>query len=154
MGSNEALLRALRPWFDWRSYRSLVLLFAVSMTVFLLPLAYDVGIAVLFRIPAWFRNSLGQAILLALMAVGLRRIWDVRPGDAWPSRPDQNDRPAVTTTARWLPWALRLMVAATVFPLMQNPDGLDSPTGISCSTSSRRCGGRFCSGVSFPWSNS
>src|SRR5271157_5102777 len=71
----EALSRALGRWFDTRSYRPLLLLFVVSMTVFLWPLAVDVAIALFFGLPNGFRKAMGQGLLLALLAVGLRRLW-------------------------------------------------------------------------------
>ena len=60
----ERAVRALRPWFDWRSYRSLITLVVVSFAVFLWPLAYDVAVALFFMLPGWFRNALGQTALL------------------------------------------------------------------------------------------
>jgi hypothetical protein len=120
----ERTLLALRPWYDWRSYRSLVLLVVLSLAVFLWPLIVDIAIALYFRIPAWFRNSLGQATLVALMVVGLRRIWCVESANAWPSSRGPADQAVATAAARWLPWALRLAVASLVFPLMRDPDGL------------------------------
>src|SRR5688572_29421685 len=65
------VVRALRPWFDPKSRRPLVVLFLVSLGVFLWPLAFDVGSALYSTLPRWFRRSLGQAAFLPVVAAGL-----------------------------------------------------------------------------------
>src|SRR5271157_4361112 len=95
----EALCRSLRRWFDTRSYRPLLLLFVVSMTVFLWPLAVDVAIALFFGLPNGFRKAMGQGMLLALLAVGLKTLWRVKPADSWPSERDLDaDHPPAFST--------------------------------------------------------
>ena len=54
----EALRRCLGRWFDTRSYRPLLLLFVVSMTVFPWPLAVDVAIARFFGLPNGLRKAM------------------------------------------------------------------------------------------------
>ncbi len=73
-------MRKFRSWVDPSSYRPLFLLVVISLVVFLMPLALDVGYVLFFMLPYWFRKSLGQGILLALIAAGLWRLWRVRPG--------------------------------------------------------------------------
>jgi hypothetical protein len=80
----KSLLRYLRPWVDPSSYRALWALVVVSLGVFLAPLAFDICHAIFFRLPPWFRNALGNGVLMALGAYGLRRLWRVNPGDSWP----------------------------------------------------------------------
>src|SRR5271157_2176511 len=120
----EALSRALGRWFDTRSYRPLLLLFVVSMTVFLWPLAVDVAIALFFGLPIGFRKAMGQGLLLAILAVGLRRLWRVNPTDSWPSERDPDADHPHGFDARWVPWALRIAVLSLALPILRNPDGL------------------------------
>jgi hypothetical protein len=120
----EALRRCLGRWFDTRSYRPLLLLFVVSMTVFLWPLAVDVAIALLFGLPNGFRKAMGQGLLLALLAVGLRRLWRVNPTDSWPSERDRDADHLHAFDARWVPWALRITVLSLAPPIVRNPHGL------------------------------
>src|SRR5271165_4735615 len=84
----DVFYRLLAHWFHPRSYRPLVLLFAVSMAVFLFPLFVVVAFALFFRIPNGLRKAMGQVMLLAILAVGLRRLWRVQPTDSWPSEHD------------------------------------------------------------------
>lgn len=116
--------RALRPWVHPSSYRPLILLVVISLVVFLGPLAVDVGYALFFMLPPWVRKSLGQGILLTLIAVGLRRLWRVRETDSWPIEPMGREPGEESAAARWIPWALRLAVVSLVIPIMENPDGL------------------------------
>ena len=120
----EALHRSLLQWFDPGSYRPLILLFVVSMAVFLWPLAVDVAIALFFMIPNGLRKAMGQGLLLALLAIGLRRLWRVNPADSWPSKQDQDADEPEAHDARWIPWALRITVLSLAPPIMRHPDGL------------------------------
>src|SRR5437868_64390 len=112
--------RILRPWVDPGSYRPLVLLVAVSLAVFLAPLGLDVAHALFYGLPPWWRWSLGEAAFLAIVAAGLRRLWQVRPSDAWPWPTPTSTGPAEpgrdARAARWIPWALRLAVASLALP--------------------------------------
>jgi len=117
-------VRFVRPWVDPSSNRPLVLLVVVSFGVFLSPLFYNVGRLLINWLPRWVPWSVGEAALLSLVAVGLWRLWRVRPTDSWPM-PASPDEPANdTAAARYVPWALRLAVASLILPIMQNPDGL------------------------------
>ncbi len=120
----ETLYRILWPWFDTRSYRPLLLLFVVSMAVFLGPLAREVAVALFFRIPNGIRNALGQGTILGLLVFGLIRLWRVKPTDSWPAEQDRDTNLAHDNDARWLPWALRLAVLSLALPIMRHPDGL------------------------------
>ncbi len=107
-------------WLHPSSYRPLYLLVALSMAVFLGPLAFDVAHALFFRIPPWIRNGLVQGLLLSLIAAGVWRLWQVRTTDRWIVDDEVEGRSA---SDRLVPWALRLAVASLAMPLMQNPDG-------------------------------
>jgi hypothetical protein len=120
----RALLRAVKPWFDPRSRRPLVLIAVVSLAVFLGPLAADVASAWFFAIPWGLRWSLAQAALVAAMAVGVARLCRVRPRDTWPSAAVPDDLASRWPAAQWMPWALRLTVASLAIPMMANPEGL------------------------------
>jgi hypothetical protein len=120
----KALVQALRPWVNPESYRPLVLLVVVSLTLVLWPLAVDVGYALFFGLPLWCQKALGQGLLLALVGIGLRRLWRVKPADTWPILESPAGHEVETAAARWIPWALRLAVISLVYPIMQNPDGL------------------------------
>ena len=102
----------------------MLLLFVVSMTVFLWPLAVDVAIALFFGLPNGLRKAMGQGLLLALLAVGLRRLWRVNPTDSWPSERDPDADHPHAFAARWVPWALRITVLSLALPIMRNPHGL------------------------------
>ncbi len=117
------LLRYLRPLADTSSYWPLVALMVMALGVFLAPLTFDVGHALFFRLSQGFRNTLGQALLLALCGIGLRRLSQVRPMDLWPSRSSTDVPNGQPAAARWLPWVLRLCVLSLAFPIMTNPDG-------------------------------
>ncbi len=120
----ETLCRTLRPWFDTRSYRPLVLLVVVSLTVFLGPLAGDVVIALFFAIPRVVRHAMGQGMLLGLIALGLWRLHRVKETDSWPIEPMGRQQGEESAAARWIPWALRLAVVSLLIPIMKHPDGL------------------------------
>ncbi len=120
----DAFYRLLAYWLHPGSYRPLALLFAVSMAAFLLPLFVDIVIALLFRIPNGLRKAMGQVMLLAILAVGLRRLWRVQPTDSWPSEHDPDADLLRDRAARWLPWVLRLTVLSLIPPILRNPDGL------------------------------
>jgi hypothetical protein len=120
----EILSRTLGRWIDTRSYRPLILLFVVSMAIFLWPLAVDVAIALFFRIPNGLLKVMGQGLFLALVVAGLRRLWRVRPTDTWPWERDLDVDLPRAFDARWIPWALRITVLSLVLPIMRNPDGL------------------------------
>jgi hypothetical protein len=100
------------------------LLFVVSMTVFLWPLAVDVAIALFFWLPNGFRKAMGQGLLLALLALGLRRLWRVNPTDSWPAEREPDADHPHAFDARWVPWALRITVLSLALPIMRNPHGL------------------------------
>jgi hypothetical protein len=119
----KRLLGYLRPWVDTKSYRPLIALVVVSLGVFLTPLALDVAYAVFLGVPLWLRNAIGQGLFLTLGGFGLRRLWQVRSTDSWPSDAGADDSVRDTIAARWIPWALRLSVLSLAFPIMQNPDG-------------------------------
>jgi hypothetical protein len=116
-------MRKFRSWVDPSTYRPLVLLVVISLGVFLMPLALDIAYALYFALPFWFRKSLGHGIFLTMIAAGLWRLWQVRPGDRWPIDPERNESRANSAASRWIPWALRLGVVSLVVPIMQNPDG-------------------------------
>jgi hypothetical protein len=120
----EILYRWLRPWFDPRSYRFLIMLFVVSMGVFLGPLAIDVAKALFFAIPSSLRQAMGQGVLLALIAAGLVRLSRVKATDTWPSQQDLPGIPALSHAERWVPWLLGLAVLSLAVPIMSHPDGL------------------------------
>ena len=111
------------PWVDPKTRRPLVTLAVAAMAIVLGPLAVDVGKALIFRDP-WIRWSLGEGVFLAILGVGLRRLWRVFPTDSWPAIAVPDESGGKTAEARWVPWALRLAVAALVVPIMRNPDGL------------------------------
>ncbi len=119
----RSVARALRPLFDPRSRRPLVVLFAVSMGVFLGPLALDVGYALFFMLPWWFRRSLGQAAFLPVVAVGLWRLGRVGPRDSWPAGSEREGTGDGKAEDRWVPWALRMAVASLIFPILRHADG-------------------------------
>jgi hypothetical protein len=116
--------QALGPWVDPKSRRPLVLVFVVSMMVFLAPLALDVVAAFFYGLPRWFRWSLGQAALVALIAAGLWRLGQVRATDGWPTWPGPDPSAPDSSLDRWIPWALRLAVVSLAFPILAHPDGL------------------------------
>src|SRR5271157_1929512 len=120
----KGLGRALRPWVHPSSYRSLILLVVISLVVFLWPLAVDVAWALFFMLPPWVRKSLGQGILVTLIAVGLWRLHRVKGTDSWPVEPMGRQQGEESAAARWIPWALRLAVVSLLIPIMKNPDGL------------------------------
>jgi len=94
------------------------------MAVFLAPLAMDVVVALFFGLPNGLRKAMGQGMLLVLLAVGLRRIWQVKPTDSWPAERDLDAAHPPALAARWLPWALRIAVLSLALPIMRHPDGL------------------------------
>jgi hypothetical protein len=121
----KRVLQYLRPWVDRRSYRPLILLVVVSLGLFLLPLGVDVVLALYGGLPLWFRNTLTQAMLLAVGVLAVRRLWRIKPTDSWPSNAADDDRQDVkTAVVRAMPWALRLCVISLAYPIMHNPDGL------------------------------
>jgi hypothetical protein len=115
------LLRRVRPLVDTRW--PLVALLILSLGIFLAPLAFDVGHALFFRIPKWYRKALGQVLMLAVGGAALFRIWHVRPTDSWPCESTSGHAECETGAVRWLPWILRLSVLSLVYPIMTNPDG-------------------------------
>lgn len=123
-GKIRGVARILAPWVDPKSRRPLVLLVVVSLAVFLGPLAFDVSHAFFFGLPEWFRWSLGEVALLAIIAAGLCRLWCVRPTDTWPDTPSTDRSGIDSATTRWMPWALRLAVVSLVLPIMEHPDAL------------------------------
>jgi hypothetical protein len=94
------------------------------MGVFLLPLASDVARALILALPQRLRWSTGQAGLLALLALGMWRLWRVKPTDAWPAPPGSLQSVEAPAASRCLPWALRLAVVSLTLPIMTYPDGL------------------------------
>ncbi|HKI16561.1 MAG TPA: hypothetical protein VKA15_01715, partial [Isosphaeraceae bacterium] len=106
----KRLGRALSPWVRPGSYRPLVLLVVIILAVILAPLAADVGWAILFGLPPWARNSLGQGMLLTLIGIGLWRLQRVKATDSWPIEPLGAEEGEQSVAARLLPWALRLAV--------------------------------------------
>jgi hypothetical protein len=116
------LAAALAPWVDPSTRRPLVALFAVAMGGFLAPLAVAVGRALFYRLSYASRWWIGEAVFLAVVGLGLRRLLTVRPGDAWPA-PDEPGPVPRSLADRLVPWALRLAVAALAVPLLRHPDG-------------------------------
>jgi hypothetical protein len=117
-------LEIVRPWYDPSSYRPLVLLVVVSFVVFLWPLACDVAASIYFGIPSRVRWCFGEAVLVAVLACGLRRLVRVLPTDTWPQGWSCEPPVFETASAQLIPWALRLAVVSLVIPIMKNPDGL------------------------------
>jgi len=117
-------LRRLRPWVDPSSYRPLILLAFAAFGILLGPLAWEVFIAILFRLPPIYRKVLGQATLATILALVVARLWVVRESDAWPGDPDADDAPCDSAADRWVPWALRLGVLSLALPMLSHPDGL------------------------------
>jgi hypothetical protein len=127
---NEARWKKIQPyylfvkrWCDPKSHRFLVMLFVVSMAVFLAPLAWDVARALFFAIPQSIRHAMGQGVILATIAAGLVRISLVRETDSWPSE-DAEDASPSSPAERWLLGILALAVLSLAAPIMQHPDGL------------------------------
>ncbi len=116
-------LRLVRPWFDARTYRPLILLFVVAFGVLLGPLALDLVYVVLYGLPPWLRKALGNGLLLSIMGVGLIRLWKVRPSDAWPIGSTADDHHGRSAADRWMPWVLRLAVVSLAYPMLRNPEG-------------------------------
>lgn len=96
----------------------LALLAACAMAVFLAPLAFELFMAV----PWPVRQRLGQLIVLALVALGVRRLLAVRPGDLRPAARDPGSTPR--DDACWLAWALQLAVATLALPLLAHPESI------------------------------
>ncbi|MGC1717947.1 MAG: hypothetical protein WA746_03075 [Isosphaeraceae bacterium] len=67
---------------------------------------------------------MGHGLLLALLAVGLRRLWRVNPADSWPSERDRDADHPHGFDARWVPWVLRITVLSLALPILRNPHGL------------------------------
>ncbi len=108
----------LRPWFDLRSRRPVVLLVVASMVLLVTPLAWEwilVGIDSIPHQVAWW---LGQSTLLVLLAVGTWRLLQVRPGDSWPTLSGR------TWSDTWTPWALRLAIASMFEPMLHDPEAI------------------------------
>ncbi len=114
---------AIKSWIDPKSRKPLVLLVVVSLGVFLAPLAADVAHALFFKLPGWFRWSLGEAAFLAVVAVGFRRLMRVDPTDEWPIRREPDGAGAGMAEARWVPWVLRLAVASLALPMLRHDEG-------------------------------
>lgn len=114
-------LRHLRPWFDTRSYRPLILLVVVILGVFLGPLIWDVLVAMVFSLPPWTRKAFGQGVMLSILAAGVMRLWTVRPTDAWPIEAEESG--PRSAAERWIPWALRLGVLSLAYPMLRHADG-------------------------------
>jgi len=92
--------------------------------VFLGPLAYDVARAIYLGIPSRVRWCFGEAVLVAILVWGLRRLVSVLPTDTWPQSSSLGLPVTETLAAQWIPWGLRLAVGSLVIPMMKNPDGL------------------------------
>lgn len=115
------LLRCLRSWLDPRSRRPLILLAVIAFGVLLAPLAADEASAIFFAVPWSVRWWMGQASVVAAVAIGLIRLCHVRQRDAWFDPIAAEERSV--TDVRML-WALRIAVAALVIPILANPSGL------------------------------
>ena len=115
------LYRVLRAWLDPSTRRPLILLALVAFAIFLWPLAVDVARALFSAIPVSVRWFGGQAAIVAGVAAGLWRLYQVRPSDEWP---EPEGIGPTTPAARWIPWALRLAVASLTISMMRHPDGL------------------------------
>jgi hypothetical protein len=117
------LLGLMRPWFDARTYRPLILLVVVVFGVFLGPLALDVVFAIVYGLPPWMRKAFGNGLLVSIIGIGLIRLWRGQPGDAWPIDPAADDHDPGASADRWIPWLLRLAVISLAYPMLRNPDG-------------------------------
>ncbi|AGA30929.1 hypothetical protein [Singulisphaera acidiphila] len=93
----------------------------VAFAIVLGPLFFD-----LFMVIPWpARKRMGQAIFLALLGIGFRRLLTVAPGDAWPAPRDEVPTTGRSDRARvWIPWALQLAVASLALPLLSRPGNL------------------------------
>ena len=120
----DTLYQVSRPWFDTRSYRPLLMLFVVSMAVFLGPLAWEVAVCALLwdsqRHSQCTRpgNHPGVAGSRAAQALC------VKSTDSWPTEQDPDTDLSPRLDARWLSWALRFAVLSLALPIMRHPDGL------------------------------
>jgi hypothetical protein len=122
-GRIRRLGRALGRNLDPSTYRPLILLVVGSLAIFLWPLAVDVGYALFFMIPPLIRKGIGQGLVLTLIALGLRRLWLVKPTDAWPGGHEGGEPRPRSAADFWMPWALRLAAVSLLIPIMQHPDG-------------------------------
>src|SRR5689334_19558377 len=115
MSIGSRILALLREHPPLRSRWPLYALVAASLAVVLVPLLLDV----FFAIPWPVRKLLGQAVVLVLIALGIRRVLRVGPGDSRPlSRVETPEPVGIGRAERWLPWALQLAVASFALPLL------------------------------------
>ena len=114
----------MRWWFDPKTRGPLALCLVIASLILLGPLAWDVAVAVYYSLPLWFRHGTGQGLLLAIVAVGLVRLWRILPTDSWPAPFDGEDSRRGAIEREWGSFALLLVTLALVFPLMSNPGGL------------------------------
>jgi hypothetical protein len=109
------LWAALWYWLDPQSRRPLVVLAVLAMLLFLAPLMVDVVWAVFFKLSPRIRWWLGELMFVGLLALGVRRLLTVRPGDGWPAS-DATTR--VDPAGRWIAWVLRLAVVTLLVPIL------------------------------------
>src|SRR5690348_11896145 len=114
--------RSLSWWLDPRSRRPLVVVAVAAIGVVLAPLAADYADVFFGSIPREVYRAIGQGAMIGAIAVGVRRLCRVRPGDRWPEWVEPGASGGAS--ARWVPWALRLIVASLAIPLLRNPDGV------------------------------
>lgn len=118
----KKLTRLIRPWVDPSTYRPIVALIVIAVTLFLAPLVNDVVVALFFLLPNGLRLGLGECGFLLLLGFGVRRLLRVRRGDSWPGFAAFIQADPVTS--RWMPWALCAGAVSLAWPIMTNPDGL------------------------------
>ena len=97
-------LEILRPWYDPSSYRSLVSVVIVSFAVFLWPLVCDFAGAIHAGTPSHVRWCFGEAVIVAILACGLRRLIRVLPTDTWPSTSSSAHPDNERALSRRVPW--------------------------------------------------
>src|SRR5262249_15608693 len=105
-------LHVVRRWIAARPRRASILLVALAIVVFLLPLAIDVMTVFWYWLPSNLRRTLGEAVFLGLVAVGLWRLAQVRSGESWPPLQRTEGRESIAVANRWIPWLLRAAVAS------------------------------------------
>jgi hypothetical protein len=115
--------RILQPWIDTRTYRPLILLFVVALAASLGPPLYETGLGYFLSTPTQVRWALGEGVFVLIAAAGIWRVATVKPADTWPIPANVPGEAQEALTARWVPWALRLVVASLIFPIMRDPDG-------------------------------
>lgn len=123
MAIGPSLLALLRKRPGQSSRGPLRVLAFVAMAIFLGPLVFDLFMA----IPWPARKRMGQAVFLAFLGMGLRRLLTVKPDDGWPAPRDQKPDSGSGGSDRariWIPWVLQMAVASLALPLLSHPENL------------------------------